>query len=497
MVAATAMSLLVLTTALLVVRDRELARGQEELARHEALDGRAQFRQEWKAAQLLLNGRLADRAQREEGRAVAHHALARYQVLDNPAWPEQPAVRRLPDEDQSQAAYGRGRAIAFAGRQCRQRRSGHAAEATDGRGGPALNQPGRTVLRHGHAPGTLWTQAARLVASLGKQDEAQRLLDRAKEVPAGNVGDARAGGTRAGAARPMAQGGCQFLRRRSAKSRRTSPPGTSWATATWTAWPARLRPAAATPPALPCGRNSTGLTSTAVWPSSAAATTTLPARTSRGHSSCGRTSPKVTSTAGLAYQGLQKYAEADKDLTQALTHGAAASRVLLLRSQCASCAAIGRRPARPGGRTAQQPTDEEGWLTRGYVRGQRPEGGPGRLCPRRRGNPRSLPGLQNQAHVLAEKLGDNTAAIGKLDALLGYYPDYAVALASRGVLRGRLGQRAEAQQDARAAVLRDSRAPILYQVAGIYALTAKDHPDDRREALHCSARPYSKASASM
>jgi tetratricopeptide (TPR) repeat protein len=89
----------------------------------------------------------------------------------------------------------------------------------------------------------------------------------------------------------------------------------------------------------------------------------------------------------------------------------------------------------------------------------------------------------NQAHVLAEKLGNNAAAIGKLDDLLGYYPDYAVALASRGVLRGRLGQRTEAQQDARAALLRDTRAPMLYQVAGIYALTATEHPEDRREAL--------------
>ena len=35
----------------------------------------------------------------------------------------------------------------------------------------------------------------------------------------------------------------------------------------------------------------------------------------------------------------------------------------------------------------------------------------------------------------------------------------------------------------RDALLRDTKAPNLYQVAGIYALTARSHPEDRREAF--------------
>jgi hypothetical protein len=55
--------------------------------------------------------------------------------------------------------------------------------------------------------------------------------------------------------------------------------------------------------------------------------------------------------------------------------------------------------------------------------------------------------------------------------------------AGRGVLLARIGKRDEAHRDARDALLRDTKAPNLYQVAGIYALTAGSHPEDRREAF--------------
>jgi hypothetical protein len=51
------------------------------------------------------------------------------------------------------------------------------------------------------------------------------------------------------------------------------------------------------------------------------------------------------------------------------------------------------------------------------------------------------------------------------------------------VLHARAGRRAEAVRDARAALLIDTKAPTLYQVAGIYAHSAKRNADDRREAL--------------
>jgi hypothetical protein len=55
--------------------------------------------------------------------------------------------------------------------------------------------------------------------------------------------------------------------------------------------------------------------------------------------------------------------------------------------------------------------------------------------------------------------------------------------AGRGVELARRGKRDEALRDASEALVRDTRAPNLYQVACIYALTSKANPDDKLEAL--------------
>jgi hypothetical protein len=63
------------------------------------------------------------------------------------------------------------------------------------------------------------------------------------------------------------------------------------------------------------------------------------------------------------------------------------------------------------------------------------------------------------------------------------YPDYVEARAGRGVLHARLGHREAAHADAEESLHRDTRPAIQYQVAGIYALTSKQHAEDRREAF--------------
>ena len=98
-------------------------------------------------------------------------------------------------------------------------------------------------------------------------------------------------------------------------------------------------------------------------------------------------------------------------------------------------------------------------------------------------NPRYLTALQNKANVLAEDLGRTEEAVAALDTLLAFYPDYVPALAGRGVLHARLGRREAAHADAREALPRDTKPFNVYQVAGIYALTSRQNPDDRREAL--------------
>ena len=98
-------------------------------------------------------------------------------------------------------------------------------------------------------------------------------------------------------------------------------------------------------------------------------------------------------------------------------------------------------------------------------------------------NPRYLTALQNKANVLAEQLGRTDEAIAALDTLLGLYPGYVPARAGRGVLLARIGKREAAHADARMALEKDRTPLNTYQVAGIYALTSRQQPDDRREAL--------------
>jgi hypothetical protein len=52
------------------------------------------------------------------------------------------------------------------------------------------------------------------------------------------------------------------------------------------------------------------------------------------------------------------------------------------------------------------------------------------------------------------------------------------------VLLARQGRRAAAHADAEGALRLDDRPAIQYQVAGIYAQTSRQHPEDRADALH-------------
>ena len=98
-------------------------------------------------------------------------------------------------------------------------------------------------------------------------------------------------------------------------------------------------------------------------------------------------------------------------------------------------------------------------------------------------NPASVHGLQLKAHILAERLNRPEEALRALDRAVEFHPDHAAVRAGRGVLLARAGKREDAIRDAKDALLRDTKAPNLYQVGCIYALTSKDHPDDQREAF--------------
>jgi tetratricopeptide (TPR) repeat protein len=131
----------------------------------------------------------------------------------------------------------------------------------------------------------------------------------------------------------------------------------------------------------------------------------------------------------------------------------------------------------------REPKDELSWVGRAENRLDDPAAALADVEEALNLNPASVSGLQLKAHILAERLGRPAEAVAALDRAVEFHPDSAAARAGRGVLLARIGKREEAHRDARDALLRDTKAPNLYQVAGVYALTAKTHPEDRREAF--------------
>jgi eukaryotic-like serine/threonine-protein kinase len=63
------------------------------------------------------------------------------------------------------------------------------------------------------------------------------------------------------------------------------------------------------------------------------------------------------------------------------------------------------------------------------------------------------------------------------------YPESVLTRGGRGVLLARANQRRQALDDAQACLVLDAGPATQYQVACIYALTSKQQPDDRLQAL--------------
>ena len=142
----------------------------------------------------------------------------------------------------------------------------------------------------------------------------------------------------------------------------------------------------------------------------------------------------------------------------------------------------GRRGPGGEGMHQRRPTRRGGCRGPGYARlGSDPKGACG-LRPGVRLNPRSLIALQNKAHVLS-KLGRDRDAIAALDEVVDVYPDFVQAPRRPRVLVARIKQRSAAHDDAEECLTRDKNPLTAYQLAGVYALTSRDEPADRKEAF--------------
>jgi serine/threonine protein kinase/tetratricopeptide (TPR) repeat protein len=191
----------------------------------------------------------------------------------------------------------------------------------------------------------------------------------------------------------------------------------------------------------------------------------------------------------LACESLGFLQEAEQDLTQALLDGCRETRVFFLRGQ------IRDRLGDHDGAAAdfqdglrKTPCDELSWIARGVARLKAdPQAALSDLQIALELNPRSVIAWQNIAHVQAECLRDLPAAIQALDRVLSFQPENAVALASRGVVHARAGHYEAALGDARSALEASSDAEVIYQVAGIHALLARNDESQQAEAVRLLA----------
>ncbi len=185
-------------------------------------------------------------------------------------------------------------------------------------------------------------------------------------------------------------------------------------------------------------------------------------------------------------QGDLKAAEAD--YTHALETGTAPVRIYFLRADVRE-----RRSDKAGAKADREkglsltPADALSWVGRGETRlADDPKGALADAEEALEINPSFVPALQLKAHILAERLNKPGEAEAVLNRAVELNADYVPARAGRGVLLARRGKRDDALRDAKDSLVRDTRAPNLYQVACIYALTSvegKGHPEDKTEAF--------------
>ncbi len=134
------------------------------------------------------------------------------------------------------------------------------------------------------------------------------------------------------------------------------------------------------------------------------------------------------------------------------------------------------------------PIEESCWTARGFAKlDSDPKGALADFDKALERNPRYLPALVDKSHVLADILDRPADAVRVLDAAIDFHPQQTQLWAGRAVYLARLGKRTEAHRNAKKALQLSGDPATRYQVAGVYALTSKDHPEDRPEAFRLLA----------
>jgi serine/threonine protein kinase/tetratricopeptide (TPR) repeat protein len=457
----------------------------QRLAQWEALHTWHQFAEDWRTAQFFLTGREEGAEYLEESLITCRRALARYRVLDDPAWQQASAIQYLPPVEQARLQEAMGELLYLtAGATYLQSIDcpNAARRAEQLQDAARLSGLAVSCFKQDEVPNAVLMLRAALIRLAGYEAEADQLQGQARHVPR-NARD-------------------QFLLAidcffrgdyRSALARLQDASNRDPADFATHFWLGHCYAALAQyAEAVGCYRTCTALQPDFPWAyfrrgacylrqeayvlAQADFERVIQLRPDRVEGYLNR---------ALARQGLKDYAGAIADLTVALQCGAPYTRIYFVRARVRAEAGdlAGAKQDREEG-LRQQPTDEDSWVARGVARlSDDLQGALGDFGHALELNPRSRTAMMNEAHVLGEKLNRTEEALSVLDRVVALYPEYVPARSSRGVLLARLGRRDAAYRDAVESLRRDSQPATLYQVACIYALTSKQHATDRQQAL--------------
>jgi serine/threonine protein kinase/Flp pilus assembly protein TadD len=472
-----------------------LVRGAR-LAAMEARESLNAFLDSKRAVQYLLTARTDDPEQIEKGIRLGREALSGYGVLDRAAWPEASAVRHLSPEEQSDlrknvselfVLLARGAALQAANESDASKQQSLVSEAL------VFNERAESCRGEALDSRALWSQRAELLGLLGREEESRKFKAGALSTPLRTAADHYLVATEHAAAGHYREA-LPLLEKVTEEDAQDF-----WAWFLRGVCHDRLSQGTE---AVACYSTCVALMPRSPWALLNRALAYL--RMGR-HQQAESDLDKVIAlrpkrieaykNRAIARQGLKKYAEAAADLTRALELGAPPTHVYFLRA--AICEMAGDKEGAKKDRAEgmrRTPTDEMGWLTRGYAFiASDPKTALENLDQALKLNPRSLAALQNRAHLLS-KLGRSAEAAGTLDRAVAAHPDFIPARAGRGVILARLGRREAAHVDAVDCLARDNKPLTFYQLAGIYALTSKTHPDDRKQAFRLLSVALQKGS---
>jgi serine/threonine protein kinase/Flp pilus assembly protein TadD len=483
-------SIAALAGVLLVVLALALVLRKQRLEYLEAQETYRTFEDRRREVTFLLNSRSVPPRERREGLELCRATLGLYQLpLDQPregGWQEQAAIRNLSDPQQQAVRRGAGELLLLLARsaladEADRPESDRRREAL----GTALgwNELAETCFDEDGAPRALWSQRAELARLLGDTDAGREWAERAgrqplqtaadhyltatEQIDAGRFRDALTVLERATDLDP--KDFCAWFALALCHDRLGQDAEAAHCyTTALTLWP---RPHWL----LYVNRGLAHMRRRQFDRAAADFDRAIQLRPEEAEPYLNR---------ALARQGQGRLAEAVTDLTRALDLGSAPTRTYFMRALLRRQAgdADGARRDREAG-LKQEPGDELSWVARGMARLQDdPDGALADFEQALRLDPRSLPALQNKAHVLAQQPGRLADAVAALDRAVALYPDAAQTRGGRAVLLARLGRAQEAREEAEAALRLDPSPRIVYQAAGVYALASKTTITEGRQA---------------